>query len=161
MSCKLSQSSLVDEHFPTLSFVESHSPSMMKSIYILLFFLNSFFVAVFGFFAVLYPITIDCQISYPCPFKKVFILIFHISYFRPFWPLNIGAPFSVHSMIYLPVVILFLEGPCLIPIVGILRGGRGNLVLALLLLSIPICILLTLWVVYHWFIINNQYISAS
>jgi hypothetical protein len=82
MSCRLSQSSLADEHFPTLSFVESHSPSMMKSIYIFLFFLNSFFVAVFGFFAVLYPVTIDCQISYPYAFKNTCVLLIHISYAR-------------------------------------------------------------------------------
>ena len=62
ISCNLSQSSLADEHLPTFSLTELGNPSQMKSIAILLFFLNSFLAVVFSLFQLSYTVTIDSQI---------------------------------------------------------------------------------------------------
>jgi len=108
--CILSQSYLADEHCPTLSFTESGNPSKIKSNIILVFLSNSFVDAFFGFFVALYHVTTKCQTSYPCACKNVFILLLHISYFRPFRPSNNCIPFLhklLLSMILLPVVKLF------------------------------------------------------
>ena len=60
--CNLYQSSLADEHLPTFSMTGLDNPSQMKSIVILLFFFNSFLVAVFALFELSYPVTTDNQI---------------------------------------------------------------------------------------------------
>jgi hypothetical protein len=62
MSCNLSQSSLVDEHLPTFSFIGLGNPSQMKSIAIFFFFFNSFLAAVFALFELSYLVTTDSQI---------------------------------------------------------------------------------------------------
>jgi hypothetical protein len=59
MSCNLSQSYFVDEHLPTFSLTGLGNPSQMKSIAILLFFLNSFLATVFALFELSYPIKTD------------------------------------------------------------------------------------------------------
>jgi len=50
----------------------------MKSIVILLFFFNSFLVAVFGFFEPLYPVTTKYQISYPSAFYEPYLAMIFI-----------------------------------------------------------------------------------
>jgi hypothetical protein len=62
MSCNLSKSSFADENLPTFSLTRLGNPSHMKSIAILLFFLNSFLAAVFSLFELSYPVTTDSQI---------------------------------------------------------------------------------------------------
>jgi hypothetical protein len=62
MSCNLSQSSFADEHLPTFSLTGLGNPSQMKSIAILLFFLNSFLATVFSLFELSYLVTTDSQI---------------------------------------------------------------------------------------------------
>ena len=134
----MSQSSLANAHYPTLVFNESGNHFMIKSIVILLFLFNSFLDAVFeGFFVAMYPVPIDHQIAHSCAYRNFFILFLHISYFKPFWPLNYGTSILyilVLSMIYLRVVKLLLEGPSMIPIVGILRGGSESIWTQLVLL---------------------------
>jgi hypothetical protein len=61
MSCNLSLIYFV-EHLPTFSLTGLGNPSQIKSIAILLFFLNSFLVVVFALFELSYPITTDIQI---------------------------------------------------------------------------------------------------
>jgi hypothetical protein len=62
MSCNLSKISLTDEHLPTFSLTDLGNPSQMKSIAILLFFFNSFLVAVFSLFELSYHVKNDSQI---------------------------------------------------------------------------------------------------
>jgi hypothetical protein len=65
-----------------------------------------------GTVGVVYPSTIDCQISNPCACIYVFILMLQNAYFCP---LNYGIPFLYKlflSMIYLSVVKLISEGTC-------------------------------------------------
>jgi hypothetical protein len=63
-----------------------------------------------GIAGVVYPSTIDCQISNPCACIYVFILMLQKIYFCPS---NCGIPFLYKlflSMIYLSVVKLISEG---------------------------------------------------
>jgi hypothetical protein len=65
-----------------------------------------------GIVGVVYPSIIDCQISNPCAFIYVFILILQNAYFCPS---NYGIPFLYIlflSMIYLSMVKLIFEGTC-------------------------------------------------
>jgi hypothetical protein len=62
MSCNLSQSSFADENLPTFSLIGLGNPSRMKSIAILLFFLNFFLAAVFALYELSYHVTTDSQI---------------------------------------------------------------------------------------------------
>jgi hypothetical protein len=59
----------------------------------------------------LYPSTIDCQISNPCAYIYVFILLLQNAYFCPS---NCGIPFlyMLLSMIYLSMDKLISEGTC-------------------------------------------------
>jgi hypothetical protein len=118
--CNLSQIYLDDEHFPTFSLTGSGNPSQMK--YVAIFFLlsNSFLATVFGFFVVVYVVTTYCQMSNPCAPRNAFIFALQKALLCP---LNCGTPILSYSMIFLPMIKLFSEGPTLIPIVGILRGG--------------------------------------
>jgi hypothetical protein len=63
-----------------------------------------------GTVGVVYPSTIDYQISNPCSYIYVFILMLQKAYF---FPSNYGIPFLYKlslSMIYLSVVKLIYEG---------------------------------------------------
>jgi hypothetical protein len=65
-----------------------------------------------GTVGVVYPSTIDCQISNPCACIYMFILMLQKAHFCPS---NYGIPFLYKlflSMIYLSVVKLIFEGTC-------------------------------------------------
>jgi hypothetical protein len=82
-----------------------------------------------GVVGVVYLSTIDCQISNPCAYIYVFILMLQNAYFCPS---NCGIPFlyMLLSMIYLLVLKLIYERTCSDTNCWITeRGGGGELVI--------------------------------